>query len=337
MTDHSSLAGDVDAIVADKGFAGVVHIDRGGEVDLAAAYGLAHRAHGIANTIDTRFAIASGSKAFTALAVIGLIDRGLLDLSTTARSVLGDDLPLIDDAVTVEHLLTHRSGIGDYVDEDADYDVADYVLPVPVHELATTEPFVPVLDGHPATFPPGERFGYSNAGYVVLALIAERVGGGPFHDLVQRTVFEPAGLADTAFLRSDELPGRTATGYLSADESLRTNVLHLPVRGNGDGGAYTTAADVSRFWRALFAGTIVPGRWVEQMVRPHSDVPGGSKRYGLGFWLHRTTDAVILVGGDAGVSFWTAHVPSEQLTYTVLANDSDGAWPLVARLKEFLN
>ncbi len=76
-------------------------------------------------------------------------------MDTTARSVLGADLPLIDDRVTVEHLLAHRSGIGDYLDEDELDDNNDYVLTVPVHELATTEQFLAVLDGHPMKHEPG--------------------------------------------------------------------------------------------------------------------------------------------------------------------------------------
>ena len=88
--------------------------------------------------------------------------------------MLGDDLPLIDDAVTVEHLLAHRSGIGDYLDEDADMDINDYLMPVPVHSWPTTEDFLAVLDGYPTKFPAGERFAYCNGGYIVLALIAER-------------------------------------------------------------------------------------------------------------------------------------------------------------------
>ena len=197
---------------------------------------------------------------------------GELGLDTTARSVLGADLPLIDDRVTVEQLLAHRSGIGDYLDEDEVDDNNDYVLTVPVHELATTEQFLAVLDGHPMKYEPGERFNYCNGGYVVLALLAERASGVPFHDLVDQRVCRPAGMTDTSFLRSDELPGRAAVGYLD-DEGLRTNVLHLPVRGNGDGGIYTTAADVHALWDALFAGRIVSLDTVAEMVRPRSDVP----------------------------------------------------------------
>ena len=114
----SSLETELDALAAETAFAGVVRVDRGETTELAKAYGLAHRGYGIPNEVDTRFAIASGTKGLTALTVVSLIEDGLLELSTTARSVLGADLPLIDDGVTVEQLLAHRSGIGDYLDEE---------------------------------------------------------------------------------------------------------------------------------------------------------------------------------------------------------------------------
>ena len=207
------------------------------------------------------------------------------------------------------------------------------MLPVPVHELATTEQYLPVLDGHETVFPAGERFAYNNGGYVVLALLAERATGVEFHELVRTLVCEPAGMVDTAFLRSDELPGRAALGYLSLD-GLRTNVLHLPVRGNGDGGIYSTAADLSAFWDALFAGRIVSPERLAEMVRPHSDWPEESRRYGLGFHLHATGDGVWLEGYDAGVSFTSLHQPTSGITYTVISNWSDGAWPIVRLLND---
>ena len=323
---------EIDALAATTGFAGVVRIDRGGEVALAAAYGLADRAHEVPNTLDTQFAIASGTKGLTALAILSLIVDGALELSTSARSLLGDDLPLVDDAVTVEHLLAHRSGIGDYIDEDEEVDLLGYLMPVPVplHELATTEDYLRVLDGHPAKFAPGERFSYCNSGYVVLALVAERAAGVPFHELVRQRVCEPAGMRDTAFLRSDELPGRAAVGYLDRD-GPRTNIFHLPVRGSGDGGVYTTAADVTALWRAFFDGRIVPADRVAEMVRPRSATPNERKRYGLGFWLAAEGDAVILEGSDAGVSFRSIHDPSRELTQTMIANTT-GAWSIASLL-----
>jgi CubicO group peptidase (beta-lactamase class C family) len=326
----------VDAIAEQNGFAGVVSVDRGGEVEFLKAYGLAHRAWMVPNAVDTRFAIASGVKGLTALTVVSLIEQGALRLSTTARSVLGGDLPLIGDDVTVEHLLAHRSGIGDYFDEESGHEITDYVMPVPVHELVTTEQYLAVLDGHPTKFAAGERFSYCNGGYVVLALIAERASGVPFHDLLRQRVCEPAGMRDTEFFRSDELPDRTAVGYLPIQGVSRTNVFHLPVRGSGDGGIYSTAADISVFWRSLFTGGIVSTGWVSEMVRPRSDVPSESIRYGLGFWLHRSSDIVMLEGFDAGVSFRSVHDPESTLTHTVISNSSDGAWPITKRLDELL-
>lgn len=146
----------------------------------------------------------------------------MLELSTPARSVLGPDLPLIDDGVTVEQLLAHRSGIGDYLDEEAGTEVADYVMPVPVHELASTEDYLAVLDGYPSKFAPGERFAYSNGGYVILALIAERTSGASFPELVAQRVCRPAGMMDTELRRAsraDRAPPRRMR-WRVADERL---------------------------------------------------------------------------------------------------------------------
>ena len=305
--------GELDTTAAETGFSGVVYAD-----GLAKAYGLADRSHGIPNRDDTRFAIASGTKGLTALTVVALIEEGLLDLETTARAFLGDDLPLIGAEVTVEHLLSHRSGIGDYYDEDRGLDFDDYLSPVPVHELGTTDQYVAALDGYPPKFSSGERFAYCNSGFVVLGIIAERAAGIPFHDLVLDRVCSRAQMTDTAFLRSDELPARAARGYLRADGGWRSNVFHVPVRGHGDGGIYTTVADVAALWTAFFAGLIVSPSWVSEMTRPRSD------HYGLGFWL-REPGRVTLEGRDTGALFRSDHDPATGSTRTLVSNTAEGA------------
>jgi CubicO group peptidase (beta-lactamase class C family) len=333
---NSDLEQQIDDVAAETSFPGVVRVDRGDETIFAKGYGLANRALDVPNTVDTRFALASGGKGFTALAVVSLIEDGVLTLDTTARSILGADLPLIDDRVTVEHLLGHRSGIGDYLDEDEWGEITDYVMARPPNEYTGVEAYVAELDGHPTKFAPDTDFSYCNGGFVVLALLAERASGTDFHQLVAERVCVPAGLFDTDYLRSDELPGDTAAGYLAREESLRTNIFHLPVLGSGDGGIYSTAADMHAFWDAFFGGEIVTPEWVARMTAPRSDVPDEDKRYGLGFWLHESTDAVILVGYDAGVSFQSARDPRSEITYTMLSNTSDGPWPVARRLTELL-
>ncbi len=282
-----------------EGFSGVVCVG-----DESWAFGYADRKHEIPNTVDTQFAIASGAKGFTALVAVGT-----LPLTLRVRELLGEDLPLVDDRVTVEHLLRHMSGIGDYLDEEVHDDFEEYLMAVPVHELATTSAYLPVLEGHPQKFTPGERFSYCNSGFVLLALLAERASGRSFYELVDESVCRPAGMRDTAFLRSDSLPGTAAIGYLSDG---RTNVFHLPVRGSGDGGIYTTASDMTRFWE-WFA----QHEWFDRMTK--------GERYGLGFWL----SPLRLTGSDAGVWF-----ESVRKRYTAISNDPTTAPPVARALWE---
>lgn len=302
-----------------------------GDVLLDAAWGLADRRHRLPMTPRHRFATASGCKGFTALAVLALVADGTLDLATTARSLLGDDLPLVDDAVTVEHLLSHRSGIGDYFDDDAD--VSTYLLPVPAHALVDPEDYLPVLDGYPQAFAPGTAFAYCNGGFVLLALLAQRASGVPFHELVRTRVLAPAGMTSTGYPRSDALPGDAAVGYVHVDGAWRSNVHHLPVVGGGDGGAYTTTLDMERFWAALLGGRIVPDDLVARARRVPGgggDVPPGH-RYGLGLWL--PGEGVALEGEDSGVSFLSTHDPTTGLTWTVAGTTADAARPVVRALR----
>ena len=107
------------------------------------------------------------------------------------------------------------------------------------------------------------------------------------------------------------------------------------MRGSGDGGVYSTVADFASFWRALFAGRIVPADVVAELVRPRSEV--GRLRYGLGFWLHGSSDVVMVEGSDTGVAFRSTHDPGRALTHTVISNTTDGAWPIVRLLSELLS
>ena len=114
-------------------------------------------------------------------------------------------------------------------------------------------------------------------------------------------------------------------------------MFHLPVRGNGDGGIYTTAADVHALWDALFAGRIVSPDTVAEMVRPRSDVPEMSMRYGLGFWLARldrrrvAASAAMPASGSSPPT-----IAARRFTYTVLSNKTRGAWPVSQRLDQLL-
>ncbi|WP_307381291.1 serine hydrolase [Microbacterium sp. W4I20] len=333
--DSMKTTTDVTAALHDAamatGFSGIIRVDRPGAEAFAQAYGFADRARRLAMTTASRFVVASVGKGFTALSVGALIDDGVLSLDSPVRPFLGGDLPLIDDAVTIEHLMAHTSGIGDYIDESTG-SITDYVIDRPLHELDTTEAFIPVLDGRPQASAPGEKFAYCNSGFVVLALIAERASGVPFHDLVQRRVFAPAGMTASGYPRTDDMPGDLSVGYLGDDDD-RTNILHLPVRGNGDGGAVTTAADLRSFWGALFEHRIVSERTLAALTEAQHAVDSEHMRYARGFWRGWDSAAVMLEGYDAGVSARTWFDPNSGVTGSIIANTSDGAWPVVGAVE----
>ncbi len=162
----------------------------------------------------------------------------------------------------------------------------------------------------------------------------QRAAGRPFADVVRARVLEPAQMSRTGYLRSDELPTDAVTGYVRVGGRWRSHVLHLPVVGGGDGGAYTTTADVERLWDAVLGGRVVPPELVAEATRVHS-MTEDDDRYGLGFWLPE--GAVALVGEDAGVSFWSVHVPATGTTATVAGSTASAAWPVARALRAALD
>ncbi|MEV7972964.1 serine hydrolase domain-containing protein [Cellulomonas sp. NPDC089187] len=323
----TDLATVLDTAARASDFSGVIRVDRPGAAPVSRAYGLADRARQIPATVDHRFGVASITKGFTVVTVGSLIDAGQLGWNQPVRTLLGDDLPLTDDRVTVAQLLSHTSGIGDYLDE-SEGEITDYVLDVPVHRLDHTEAYLPLLDGRAQVEEPGQTFRYNNAGFVLLALVAERATGVAFAELVGQRVFTPAGMSHSGFPRSDEPTADLARHYLAAD-GPRTNVLHLPVVGSGDGGAATTAGDLAAFWSALLNGRLVSPETLARLTTPVSEVADEGMRYGHGFWLGLTSGTLILEGYDAGVSGRSWHDPATGTTATVIANWSDGAWPVL--------
>jgi len=296
---------------------------------VAEAFGEEDRPAGIPNTIETRFGIASGTKFVTALAAGALIDDGILALSDRLVDVVPLPLPGVSRAVTIDHLLTHTSGVYDYLDEDVVGDADAFVLPLAPSSLLTPRDYLPMLLGGPAKFEPGARFSYSNGGYVLLGLALEEAAGVSFHALVEERVLARCGMADSGFFRFDHLPPRVACGYVETkDGGWRTNAGSLPIIGGPDGGMFATAGDIDRLWRAFLAGKVLsPGLTSLFMEKAASDPAKPQLSYGRGLWI--LDDAVhFIVGQDAGVSFRSNAYPDGTIA-TVLSNTSGGAWPVI--------
>ena len=164
-------------------FSGVFSVSDNKGILFEKCCGFRNRSENLLNNIDTAFGIASGTKLFTGLGVCKLIDDKKLSLDDKLCDILPYDLGQIDKRVTIFHLLTHTSGIGDYIDEEADSGDEDQLQALynkyPVYLWERLEYYLPMTTPIPAKFEPGARYGYSNSGFVLLGLIIEAVSGLP--------------------------------------------------------------------------------------------------------------------------------------------------------------
>lgn len=304
-------------------FSGVVLAARGGGRLLHAAYGLAERANGLPNTLETRFGTASAGKAFVAAGIMTLLEAGRLTLTDTLGALLAFDLHAIDPEVTVFQLLNHTSGVPDYCDEDVVADYADLWRDYPNYKIRTSADLLPLFINQPMKYPRGERFAYNNSGYVLLGLVIEAVTGMPFDAYLQRAVFAPLGMDSTGYFALDRLPERCAGAYIwdAAEQVHYTNIYSVDVKGTGAGGAFNTAGDIERFWRGLAGGRLLRPETFEMMVAPQT--PDGE--YGLGFW--RMQDGTpYFQGEDPGVTFMSSFDRERDLLVVAMSNMADDVW-----------
>ncbi|OWR30181.1 penicillin-binding protein [Saccharibacillus sp. O23] len=315
-------------------FSGVARIGNGAEIG-EAAYGFANRSERSENKADTRFGIASGCKMFTAVAICRLVEQGKLSFDTTLSEGTGRAFPRFDPAITVHHLLTHSSGVPDYFDEEVMDDFEELWRERPVYGMTEVEHFLPLFADQPMKFKPGERFAYNNSGYILLGLIVERVSGMRFRDYVEQEVFEPAGMQDSGYFRADRLPERTALGYIDDEDGWRTNLFSLPAVGGPDGGAYTTAYDLDKFWDALLSHRLLSAETTEKMLTPQIYEDERSA-YGYGVWIRLNEgkiDCLHLMGFDPGVSMVSRVYAESGTRLHVLANIDGAAWNVASGIE----
>jgi CubicO group peptidase (beta-lactamase class C family) len=328
-------------IVNQTSFSGVVAIKADGVLIFEQAYGLAERSHLIPNTLETRFGLASGTKFLTALGIGRLIDAGRLSLSTPLITCLDIHFPNISREVTIGQLTTHTAGVYDFFDEDTVQDFDQFILPVPGYQLRCLSDYIPLLGQGPMKFPPGERFSYSNSGYILLGLVIEAISGWAYTDFIQREILDPCGMRDSGYFAMDRLPGRTATGYIDDNAGWRSNIYHLPAVGAADGGVYATVGDIHKLWEAFFADRIISRDLRHTFLTPavHAASQGPDTFYGHGIWIHRGPDAVpayYIMGMDAGVSFVSKWTHAGERMVTVISNTTHGAMPVCRAIEAFL-
>jgi CubicO group peptidase (beta-lactamase class C family) len=250
-------------------FSGTVLVAKDGRPIFRKAYGLASKAYYAPNRIDTKLNLASTTKMFTAVAILQLVEHGKIALTDKVGKIL-PDFPnkQVAEKATIHHLLSHSSGLGDYHG-------AMYICRKGI--LRESKDYFPLFADQPLSFEPGEKMQYSNAGYVILGAVIEKVTGESYFDYVRHHIFEPAGMVNTGFYETDVDTPNLATGYTNfvdkGDDYFefhlgprRNTSLYNGARGSSQGGAFSTVDDMLRFGLALRGNKLISARSLELMT-----------------------------------------------------------------------
>jgi CubicO group peptidase (beta-lactamase class C family) len=315
------LKSRLEQAASEVAFSGVISIFRDASTVFNRAFGYRDIKNKLPNTTSTRFGIASGTKVFTALGIGVLVDQGIISRETMVSEIDQGYTGFVDGRATIQHLLTHTSGIYDYYDEEIEQDYDHFSTEIPWCELETPSDYLPLFEGKLMKYRPGERYSYSNGGYVFLAILIERLTGRLYRNFIHEHVLRRADMRSSGFYAFNDLPKNTANGYL--EDRSTTNIYQLPLRGGGDGGMYTTTEDLQAFWDSLFSSRILSHELTETYLETHhafSETDG----YGCGIYKRLDNSMFSIVGGDAGVGFDSRYFPQEKLAINILSNITNG-------------
>jgi len=296
-----------------------VALVRDGQVLLQASVGLADMDAGRPLTSATLFDLASVSKQFTAAAVLLLAERGEIDLDAPlARYVSGYSLPPDGRAVTVADLLHHRSGLPEYIDAFAG-DPREFARLTPAKLLRW-------LNAQTPEYGAGEQFAYNNTGYVMLALLVERVGGRPFAEFVAGELFAPAGMSHSHVLDRLQPVAGAAIGY--GGSGVDADVSATPTRITGDGNVFSSIDELVAWTRALGNARVLSEAsmrqwWTRGALDSGEPIDDDGDGYGMGWWIDEAQQRVYHDGSWSGTSTYIVHDRRRGLWAIVLSNAED--------------
>jgi CubicO group peptidase (beta-lactamase class C family) len=308
---------------------GAVLVAQGGEVVYEGGFGPADATWGIPNAPDVRYGIGSVTKTFTALLVMQQVERGALRLDAPVADYLPDFPAPIDERITLEHLLTHRAGLVDYVN---DLGGGEYTARYE-HRRVPADSVVADMARRPLKSEPGQGYDYSNTDYVFLGLLLEAVTDKPYCVLLQEEVFGPAGMEGSGCLAFEPVVPRLATPYEKDGGLTHAPFFHANY---ADGVVYSTVRDLLRFDQFLLEGRLLSPEMQALMNTPRVEDdwigddygPGLRHFYGYGVETHRRpgaspSDSVTVVGHGGGYTGWSAmlwRVPEDGVVIAVLNN-----------------
>ena len=302
----------------------VVAVIERGRVAFLRGYGLANIEAKTPLTDRTNLRLASLTKAFTATAIMLLVNDGALRLDDHVRDVL-PDFPSYGQAIRIRHLLTHTSGLRAYeelIPAGLDRPLKDRDVLTLLHRTDTL------------LFPPGSAFRYGDSGYAVLALVVEAVSGKSFARFLNDRVFAPAKMSATVAYEPGgrDVPNR-ALGYMATPAGFRVAAHNITSTVLGDGGVYSSAHDLIAWDRALDDHRLVPAALQHLAWAPATLNDGTPTRYGFGWYLdHDGAGSYVFHRGETtGFTHVIVKYPTRRLTVIVLTNRRGGAPDEIAK------
>jgi CubicO group peptidase (beta-lactamase class C family) len=298
-----------------------------GKVVLSEGYGIANLEHGVPVTAQTVFQSGSMGKQFTAMAVMMLAEEGKLSLDDSITKHLSVPLKKWS-RITVRHLLTHTSGLGDYP--------KDFSL----QEDYTESEMLKMITAQPLGFAPGEKWNYSNLGYVTLGILIHKVSGVFYGELLQKRIFGPLGMKNTRIINEADIIPNRAAGYVLKEGALKNQEWVAPaVNTTADGSLYFTVEDIAKWDEALEAKNLLSPAGYEQMWTAVKLNDGKTAPYGFGWGIRKTDSGhrVIEHGGAwQGFAAYIARYPDDRLTVAILCNRAGAdAGYLAKKVAEF--
>lgn len=292
-----------------------------GEMVRSGAYGFANLELGVPVTAETVFQVGSVSKQFAARAVLMLADEGKLSLDDPLNWYL-PEAQKVWERITLRHLLTHTSGIPNWVGMEEFSFHTDY----------TRQAFLALLQDRDLEFPPGERFQYSSAAYSLLSIVIEKTAGMPYAAFVEERIFKPAGMASTRINDPASLVEGRAQGYVIRNGEVTNGVNLRPRITAPSGGVLTTIADLARYERALRQGQGLSPESNAGILRPVRLNSGQLHPYGLGWYLRDVNrlEAVYHTGTTAAGfrAAYYRHLPTGVSVVFLCNASGDGVEPL---------
>ena len=327
--------------ILDSNFRGIVYIVQNNKIMIENVTGFADLPNEVPNTLETKFASASAGKVFVAVGILQLIEQGKLKFDDTLGELLDIELNNIDKDVTVRQLLVHTSGVPDYFDESVMNEYEDLWIDYPNYKIRHNSDLLPLFVHKPMMYPKGEKFQYNNSGYVLLALIIEKVTGMYFDQYLQTNVFDVCDMKFVGYYELDKLPPKCANNYIYCADTneFRTNIFSVEVKGTGAGGAFITVKDIIRFWSNLLEGRLLSKAFVSDMLSKQSGDGADAEEgcYGYGVWIidnPKGKDFAYFQGCDPGVSFISEYNPNNGMLSVLVSNYGDNVWKEMRKIRQ---